>query len=122
MKKLKKDHKLKSSTRTIPLSLCDEPKCKFYGKPAAQGICSYPLSDATDKYVSIVLKSGEDFLKEVKALRYENKASSQKKWINYLENQIICIWAHSDFVMDELIHLRAENAKLQVQLGKWKGR
>jgi len=36
----KKGHKIKKGTREIiSTSICDTKNCKFYGKPAAQGVC-----------------------------------------------------------------------------------
>ena len=60
-----KDHKTKKSKREIPVSICDHGKCKFFGKPAAQGVCFSALNDPTVKYVKSVSKHGENLLKEI---------------------------------------------------------
>lgn len=106
----------------IPRSVCDQPGCRFRGKPAAQGVCFSLNNDVATKYLKQTLQSGEDFLKEAKSLRRANKHTGDKAWIKYLEGQIVCGWANNTFSLDELVHLRAENARLRLRLGKWQGR
>src|SRR6478609_9446237 len=112
-----KEHKMKSGKRSIPESICQETGCDFYGKPAEQGVCFHRLKHPMDKYVSAVIQQGEDLLKELKSLRKRNGQQSAAKWIKYLEGHVVCEWANRTFNLDELIHLRGENAKLRLKAG-----
>ena len=56
----------------------------------------------------------------MKSLRKRNGQASVKERIKYLEGHLVCDWANQHGTMDELIHLRAENAKLRLRLNKWK--
>src|SRR6478672_6424350 len=103
-----KDHKMKSGTRTIPQSICQEKGCDYYGKPAEQGVCFHRLKHPMDKYISAVIQQGEDLLKELKSLRKVNGQRSMAKWVKHLEGHIVCGWANNTFHLDELIHLRGE--------------
>lgn len=116
-KRRPKDHKTKKGTRTIPQSICVQKGCRFYGKPAEQGVCYHALDPKTSAYISNVIKQGYEFLKEMKSLRKKNKQNTDKKWIQALEGHIVSTWANSIFGLDELIYLRAENARLRAQVG-----
>jgi len=118
--RLKKNHKTEIRKREVHETFCIEPGCEFEGKRAAQGIC-HTVESATDtQYVKKVMAHGEKLLKEMRGVRYKNKARTKEQWIKYLEGYLVCTWANHWFGLDELIHLRAENAKLRVKLGKWK--
>jgi hypothetical protein len=114
-----KDHKRELRKREILESFCVEPGCKFNGKHAAQGICHTRHSRNTHEYVDRTLARGQELLDEMKSLRKMNKQTSSAAWIKRLEGHLVCQWANEWFTLDALIHLRAENAKLRVELGKW---
>lgn len=114
-----KDHKMETRRREIHEAVCLQPGCKFKGKRAAQGHCFGKLDKAQDRYIDHVLKEGADFLREIKALRKRNKLGSDKAWIKYLEDHVVCQWANGVFTLDGLVYLRAENARLLLKLGKW---
>jgi hypothetical protein len=114
----KGDHKMRSGQRKIPQSLCDNPRCKFYGKPAQQGVCYSTLDPAQSRYIKYVLDHGEGLLKEIKQLRTANGCKTDKKWIRHLEGMVVTTWANNWFGLDELIYLRAECAKLRLQVEK----
>lgn len=118
--KKKRKHKTESRKREIIDTFCIQKGCKFEGELAAQGVCFSRLKKIESDYVGHALKQGEEFLAEAKALRKRNKQGSTAKWTKYLEGHIVCTWANNVFAIDELIHLRAENAKLRLQLGKWR--
>jgi len=117
-------HKLECRTIQKPIleSFCLEPKCKFYKKPAAQGVCYtvLPRYKSVTQYFDMTFRHAEEVLAEMKRLRNINKQQSKDAWIKHLENQFICNWANHDSTLDMLIELRAENAKLKIQLGKWR--
>ena len=116
-----KDHKTESAKRTITYSICREPRCKFNGKYAAQGVCFSRNRPMVTDFCNYLLGQGEELLAEMKKLRRKNGHKSDKDWIAYLEGHLVCDWANQHGTLDELIHLRAENAKLRLKLGKWKG-
>ena len=117
-----KDHKIQTRKKNMKIlrSFCLQPGCKFKGKEAAQGICFGKLKGFQHEYARDVMSRGENLLKEMKSLRKRNKKWSLKGWIGYLEGHLVCSWANSEFGLDELIRLRAENAKLRLALGKYK--
>jgi hypothetical protein len=122
MRKRKREHKMEIRKREINESYCVQPGCKFKGKPAAQGICHTVLDKDRDKYIRTVLQEGQDFLDDIKSLRKVNKQTTAKAWIRYLEGHVACQWANTQFTLDELIYLRAENARLKLAAGKWRRR
>jgi hypothetical protein len=117
--KKKRQHKTELRKFETVRSFCVQPGCKFNGEIAAQGVCYSKLPTATDRYVSSVMKQGQHCLDEMKKLRKVNKQTSDKAWIRNLEGYFVCTWANGVFTLDELVHLRAENAKLRIALGKW---
>jgi hypothetical protein len=112
------DHKMESGFQKIPISICMEEGCEFRGQRATQGNCYSQLPRAHDKYVNYVLKSGEQLVKELRGLRKVNKQTSKDAWIKALEGQVVCLWANDTFHLDQIVHLRAENARLRNALGK----
>lgn len=116
MRNTKKDHKTEQR-KEMSVSYCMEPKCKFYGKRAAQGVCYSNNSPTADKYLKLVCKEGEDFLKSVKAC---NDRKKRKDYVKILEGYVVTTWMNGIFTLDELIYLRAENARLRLKLSKWK--
>lgn len=123
MKNVKKNiHQTELRSHPTKRSFCAEPKCRFFGQLAEQGICFSKLDSVTEAYISATMKSSEAMLESLRALRKQNLAASNlttdKAWIQYLEGQLVCVWANSEFGLNELVYLRAENAKLRAQLGK----
>ena len=116
----RKQHKTELRARELKESYCVTRGCKFFGKRAEQGVCFSKLDNKTDRYLKAVLDSGEQLLKEMRSLRRVNKMTTDKKWIKYLEGHMVCAWANSTFGLDELVYLRAENAKLRNTLARAK--
>lgn len=116
----KREHKTEIRKREIWDNYCVQPGCKFKGELAAQGVCHTILNKKQHDYVTGVMKQAEDCLNGVKKLRKVNKQLTAKAWIKTLEGYFICHWANEVFTLDELIFLRAENAKLRLAAGKWK--
>lgn len=109
----RKQHKTELRARELKESYCVTRACKFFGKRAEQGICFSKLDNKTDRYLKAVLDSGERLLQEMRSLRRVNKQTTDKKWIKHLEGHVVCEWANGIFGLDELIYLRAENARLR---------
>lgn len=120
MKRKKREHKTEIRKREIWDNYCVQPGCKFKGELAAQGVCHTVPAPFYMKVFKDVLRHGEEMLKDMRDLRYKNKARTTKQWIKYLEGHIVCQWANGWFTLEELIHLRAENAKLRLAAGKWR--
>jgi hypothetical protein len=115
-----KKHKTELRDSTFKRSYCMQEGCEFYGLPAAQGICGEGrINTVQQKYLESVSKHGEKFLAEMKALRGVNKMKSTKKWVEHLELQVLTEWINHWFTLDELVSLRAENARLRLKLGKY---
>jgi hypothetical protein len=112
-------HKTETRKREIVESYCAEKGCKFFGQPAAQGICHDVIHPLQKKYLDTVMRYGQDRLRGEKSLRKANKLMTDRKWIQHLEGELACEWANAWFTLDELVYLRAENAKLRLALGKW---
>lgn len=115
---MKKEHKTELKKRAVFYSVCVEPDCKYKDGRAVQGHCFSRLPTAHDRYIQHVMRHGEQLLKEMRGLRKLNGQVAQKKWIQHLEGQVVCMWANSTFNLDELIYLRKENAELKFKLGK----
>jgi hypothetical protein len=113
-------HKTEIRKREIWDSYCIQPGCKFKGQLSAQGVCHTVLNKKQHDYITYVEKEAEDCLNGVKKLQKVNKQLTPKKWIRALEDYFICHWMNEVFTLDELIYLRAENAKLRLAAGKWK--
>jgi hypothetical protein len=114
----KKDHKTKPGVMEIPRSTCDQPGCEFRGKPVAQGVCYNVLDKKITNYCDDVMRRADEQLKGMRAMRAESK-ETPAKWIKTLESYLTCAWTNEEFMLDSLIHLRVENAKLKLALGKY---
>lgn len=102
MKKRKK-HKTKMETRDYHAYVCDEPRCKFRGKPAVQGGCTdtEPFAEKTTwDYVRGVEKASMKMLREIK------KAYSKREYLTYLEGAFVTHEMGDIFHLDEMVELR----------------
>jgi len=113
-----KGHKLETGWRKIPQSKCADSKCEFFGKPAQQGVCFDRLDATSQKYIESVEKYANARMVEVKSLRKINKQDTDAKWIKYLESHLECCWMNEEFMIQQLIHLRAQVGKLTNRLTK----
>jgi hypothetical protein len=108
----------------MPESICDTKSCKFYGKPAAQGVCYSKIDTGMEKYFNRQLERAEEHLKFYKDGRHlgdKKKKQSKDEYIKTLESHFVCTWMNYTNTLDELIWLRGENAKMRLMLGKWNG-
>jgi hypothetical protein len=113
-------HKTEIRKREIWDNYCIQPGCKFKGELAAQGVCHTILDKKQHDYITSIMKQAYNCLEEIKKLRKANKQLTAKAWIRTLEGYFICYWANQVFTLDELIYLRADNAKLRLAAGKWR--
>lgn len=117
-----KDHKMETRKREIGESFCIQPGCKYKGERAVQGHCFHRLDDASQKYIRAVMKRGEGFLEEMRAMRGVNHWKTKATWTKALEGHMVGSWMNSEFTMDELIHLRCEVEGLRRRLGRMKAK
>lgn len=111
-------HKLVLKDFVTKRSHCDDPKCKFYGQLAEQGVCHTVLPDAMSKYFAQLMKGAEETLKFNREHNY--KGLSQKEIFKRMESEVVCAHMNYRSCLDELIWLRGENAKLRGKLGLFK--
>lgn len=65
-------------------------------------------------------KRTKEYIDEVRKTFPKNvKNPTPKKYADYLESQLFCAEMNSDNCLEEVIYLRAENAKLRLMVGKW---
>ena len=115
-----KGHRLETRIfkRNIHETFCVQPRCKFRGRHAAQGICfdRETISGLDYKNLEIVEKKALESLAEMKEVHKANGGS----WVKYLEGQLVCQFMNEFFTLDELVRLRMANADLRLKLGTYK--
>ena len=104
--------------RNIHETFCVQPRCKFKGRHAAQGIChtSDTLSGLSYKHLETVEKRALESLAEMKEVHKVNGGS----WVKCLESHLVCQFMNDFFTLDELVRLRMINANLRIKLGSYK--
>lgn len=121
----KKDHKMRKGKRQIvPESICDTKSCKFYGKPAAQGVCYSKIDTGYEGYLRKQQREAQRHLQFYTDGKHRGKGKEKqtlKEYAATLESLYFCTWMNYSSVLDELIWYRAENAKMRLKLGLWKG-
>ena len=102
--------------RKILETFCVQPRCEFRGKRAAQGVCydRKSLSGQKFKYLDATEKYAVENLQEA---RKAHRGQSDRKWVTNLESHFITHEMNQIFSLDELVRLRAENARLRSKLG-----
>lgn len=101
--------------REIHETFCVDRRCKFYGKPAAQGICHSTLGWRRTRELERAERSADELLRETRII---GRAMTRRRYIQYLESQVACDWMNGEFLLDELVKLRAENAELRLRTRK----
>ena len=108
-----KTHKTKTATREIKEYLCNDKKCKFFGKPTQQGVCHTNKPDLIDwDKIEKVEKEARDTIKWLK------KKNPGKAYIKALEAYWESAWMNWTGGLDEVIYLRRENALLRDKVNK----
>ncbi len=110
--------------RDIHETFCVDPRCKFKGKRAAQGVCftKDTLTGFPHKAFEIAEQRAQDALRETREVYQMNRRRIKNfpSWVTYLEHHFISDQMNGNFRLDELIRLRAENARLLLKAGKYK--
>ncbi len=117
---VKPDHRIVLRDFVTKRSHCGEKSCKFYGKLAEQGVCFHNIPDAQSRYFDQQFKEAEHHLAFNRKHNY--RKLSQKQLIKRLEGEVVCHFLNYSNVLDELIWLRGENAKLRGKLGIFRKR
>lgn len=104
--------------RDIHESYCAKKSCKFYGKHAAQGIC-WPALDKgfPHGYFDRLYETSKESI-ELQLAQLKNKPKSYQ--FEAMKQAAICSSMNHRSCLDELIKLRIENAKMRIELGKWR--
>lgn len=105
--------------REIHEHYCTEPKCKFFGRPAAQGVCHTRLGRRVLHDLERRDKRASEGVSEMREIAKAQKFSKDQ-YINYLERLHHCDSMNEWFTLDELIRLRGENARLRLAAGKYR--
>jgi hypothetical protein len=115
-------HRIESRTyrRDIIETFCNEPRCKFYKKHAAQGICHSrdSLTGLSEKDLKMVYENSRKVLEEFRLLH--KRRMSTKKYMDLLESRMVTDWMNQTFTLDELVRTRAEMSRLKLKLGKYR--
>lgn len=107
-------HKTVLKDTTFKRSICQDKKCKFYGKKAEQGVCFEVVNDTLSRYFSEHMKAAERMLAFNRKHNY--KDLSQKQIMKRLEGEVVCHFMNYSLCLDELVWLRGENARLRGKL------
>jgi hypothetical protein len=100
--------------REIWEHFCADPKCKFFGKHAAQGICHTRLGGIEQKYLDAVSKRAEDWLRESRLSNKKHKGTKDS-WIKHLEATFVVHAMNEQFTLDELVRLRARLSEAELR-------
>lgn len=103
--------------RNIRETWCADPKCKFLGKPAAQGVCYskrlHTETTMSNAYMERVFLIAQLAVMESRQIM---EGMTDKKKIAYLEAQHECDWANNTMGLDYLISLRRHISLLELEL------
>lgn len=109
-KKPRKSHLTEKRTREIQESYCADKKCKFFGKPAQQGVCHTTETFAGGPWAYI--EFGEKQVAE--GMAWFKKAYKGREYVRTIEAYLESSMMNNYCVLDELIQLRKENALLKL--------
>jgi hypothetical protein len=103
-------------SREIYSYVCDEPSCKFYGKPTQQGVChTTPKEIADERASNYVEKAAKERIAFIK-----KHAKNPRDYVKRLETELFCEVFNGTYTLQELVMLRgkvAEQAVLLEELG-----
>lgn len=97
--------------REIHETYCVDPKCKWRGQPAQQGVCHTQLGRVPRAYIDEAEKGAVDALANIRS-HYKDKA----KYVKALESHLVCAFMNAEFGLDELVRLRMEVGELKMKL------
>lgn len=106
------EHKTERRTREIGDTFCIEPGCDYYNMPAVQGHCYTVLDAVTDKYIEKIGKAAYKFLQEIKDIAGKDHI----KYVEQLETYLVSMSMNNDSLLDQLVTLRRENARLKLAI------
>ncbi len=96
--------------RNIHETFCNYKRCKFYGKPAQQGVCYSVKPDLVDWDRIAKFEQAQD--EELKYLRKKYKGREYVKWLEALYSCAMVNWT---VALDEAVRLRRDNALLRAK-------
>lgn len=101
------EHKTELRDAQFKRSYCVEPGCDYFDQEAVQGHCHTVLDAETDRYIARLEKNAEESLEWVRT------NTTPEDYQSRLEAEYICMLCNWTSALDELVRLRAENAKLK---------
>jgi predicted Fe-S protein YdhL (DUF1289 family) len=105
--------------RNIHETFCVDPKCKFKGQHAVQGVCFRDKEEIADwKKIEREEKRIDEELRHYRKKFHVDKMKDPKEYIEWLESMYTTAWMNWSFVLDEVIRLRRDNALLKAPLTK----
>jgi hypothetical protein len=99
--------------RNIHETFCTQPKCKFSGQHAQQGICHTTEPELVDW--DRIDKQDKQVEEELEWAKKRHKGS---EYVKYLEAMYSCVWLNWQATIDECIKLRRDNALLKLEVSK----
>lgn len=99
--------------RRIHESWCAQKGCRFYGKPAVQGVCHTTTTFAGDSDYSYWERMDKLVQAHMVVLRKMLKGLSPKEQRIRLESEVACVLMNSWGQLDELVRLRRDTAVLE---------
>ena len=97
--------------REIHETYCVDPKCKWRGQPAQQGVCHTQLGRVTRAYLDEVEKRCMDIPMHIRL-----STKSHAEYVKSLEYHLVCARMNAEFGLDELARLRMEVGELKMKL------
>jgi hypothetical protein len=111
MKRKRKEHTSRKSSREFIEYICTQPGCRFRGKRQQQGVCFSRVPDAHEKHIIQVVR---DASKGLDWIKQYHRDKPRKDYVRYLESMYVTCQANWTFCLEEVILLRKENAILKI--------
>jgi hypothetical protein len=103
-----REHATEFRKREIGDSFCIEPGCRYEGQLAVQGHCYAWIDKETERYLRDKERGALSILT---SLREHHPDLGD--YVKSLESYYICSWMNGEFMLDELVQLRRDNADLR---------
>ena len=109
MKTKTKSHPTVGKQHTYTQRICNDKRCKFYGKQTVQGVC-YATDGNLVEWAKLDAEE-KDLIASLKDIRKSSK--SDKDYVRALEAYYISAMMNWEISLDETLRLRRQNALLK---------